>query len=66
MATSGWHFLVPGGPLMDRFLSSSNPNSQYSSGPYMRQNTYQRTISNDSNPTSNRSDDTFTNGSLQQ
>ena len=110
---------VPGGPLMDRFLSSSNPSSQYRwdmgamgavmgifiewkwktrkntfgdvmifcLSSYGRQNTYQRTISNDSNPVStrwqeqsgwwiiivchsllsiNRSDDTFTNGSLQQ
>ena len=76
---------VPGGPLMDRFLSSSNPSSQYrwdkgamvamgifiewkwktrknSFGDmiifclssYGRQNTYQRTISNDSNPVSTR------------
>ena len=77
---------VPGGPLMDRFLSSSNPSSQYRwdmgamaavmgifiewkwktrkntfgdvmifcLSSYGRQNTYQRTISNDSNPVSTR------------
>ena len=45
-----------GGPLMDRFLGS-NSGSQYS---YGRQNTYQRTISEESNAPSTRSEDTFT------
>ena len=46
-----------GGPIMERFLNSSNTGSQYS---YGRQNTYQRTISQESNTPSTRSDDTFT------
>eukprot|EP00092_Neocalanus_flemingeri_P003601 GFUD01003864.1.p1 GENE.GFUD01003864.1~~GFUD01003864.1.p1 ORF type:complete len:1212 (+),score=220.77 GFUD01003864.1:159-3794(+) len=54
---------VTGGPMMDRFLASSNTGSQYS---YGRQNTYQRTISQDSNANSTRSDDTFTNGPKEQ
>jgi hypothetical protein len=46
-----------GGPMMDRFLAS-NTGSQYSNS-YGRQNTYQRTISNESNANSTRSEDTF-------
>ena len=42
-----------GGPIMERFLASSNTGSQYS---YGRQNTYQRTISEESNAASTRSD----------
>jgi hypothetical protein len=54
---------VSGGPMMDRFLASSITGSQSS---YGRQNTYQRTISQDSNANSTRSDDTFTNGPKEQ
>lgn len=47
-------------PMMERFLASSNTGSQYS---YGRENSsYRRTISQDSNANSTRSDDTFTNG----
>jgi len=54
---------VTGGPMMDRFLASSITGSQYS---YGRQNTYQRTNSQDSNANSTRSETTFTNGPKEQ
>jgi len=54
---------VTGGPMLERFLANSTTGSQYS---YGRQNTYQRTISQDSNANSTRSDDTFTNGPKEQ
>lgn len=52
-----------GGPMMAQFLASSTTGSQYS---YGRQNTYQRTNSQDSNANSTRSDNTFTNGPKEQ
>ena len=52
-----------GGPIMERFLAGSNTGSQYS---YGRQNTYQRTISEESNAPSTRSDETSTLGNQPQ
>jgi hypothetical protein len=52
---------MAGSALMERFLAGSASSSQYS---YGRQNTYQRTISEESNTPSTRSDDNINQVSL--